>query len=125
MLQKINFLFTFLFTISGGGAPKRGAQSVRKGPNMPCYATVRHPAGLKQVVSLCDLALLPNKPDHTNENSVLSEPLPVESHFSYDTENTPSGSTIVEEAPTTITAPLQPGADPVITPTPQPEPDWV
>ena len=118
-------MFNFAFNFKWGRGAKKGGAVRAERPNMPCYATVRHPAGLKQVVSLCDLALLPNKPDHTNENSVLSEPLPVESHFSYDTENTPSGSTIVEEAPTTITAPLQPGTDPVITPTPPPEPDWV
>ena len=75
----------------------------------PNHARVRHPAKPKQVVLLRDLALLPDKPDHTNENSVLSESLPVESHLSSDTENTSSGSTIVEEAATTITPPYSLG----------------
>ena len=51
----------------------------------PNHARVRHPAGREQVFSLRDLALLPDKPDNTNENSVLSELLPVDSHLSSDT----------------------------------------
>ncbi len=89
----------------------------------PSHARIRHPAGLEQVVSLRDLAPLPDKIEHISENNVSPAkcdfvPDTGNKHHIEVTENNPSGSTIVVEAP--MKAPHHHGADSVSDSTPQP-----
>ena len=88
----------------------------------PSHARVRHPAGREQVVSLRDLAPLPNKLEHTdiispNPMPFISVPDHIQSRVV--TENNSSGPAIAIEERSAIAAPKHPGPDSVLNPTSQ------